>query len=58
MDPKVAAWTLLGMMYPYFYPFHSEDLSLSDEVIEQLENIFLDIAAVGLAWHLDFRECD
>jgi hypothetical protein len=30
------------MMYPYFYPVHSADVSLSAEAIEQLVNIFLD----------------
>jgi AcrR family transcriptional regulator len=41
VDPKVATWSLLGMMYPYFYPVHSADVSLSDDAIEQLVSIFL-----------------
>jgi AcrR family transcriptional regulator len=42
VDPTVAAWALLGMMYPYFYPAHSSDLLTSDEVAENLVKIFLD----------------
>jgi AcrR family transcriptional regulator len=42
LDPKVATWSLLGMMYPYFYPVHTEDIALSDETIHQLVNIFLE----------------
>lgn len=26
VDPVVATWALLGMLYPYFYPAHSADL--------------------------------
>lgn len=40
-DPKVAAWSLLGMMYPYFYPVHSNEITLSDEIIDRLIDIFL-----------------
>jgi AcrR family transcriptional regulator len=42
LDPKVAAWSLLGMMYPYFYPFHSAEVSLSPEAQDQLVQIFLE----------------
>ena len=45
MDPKLATWSLLGMMYPYFYPVHSNDINLSNEAIDQLVKIFLDGAA-------------
>jgi TetR/AcrR family transcriptional regulator, cholesterol catabolism regulator len=41
VDPTVATWALLGMMYPYFYPAHSSDLLPPMEVAEQLVNIFL-----------------
>jgi AcrR family transcriptional regulator len=41
MDPKVAAWSLLGLMYPYFYPVHSNDISLTTDAIDQLISIFL-----------------
>jgi AcrR family transcriptional regulator len=42
VDPTVAAWALLGMMYPYFYPAHSRDLLPPVEVVEHLVSIFLD----------------
>jgi AcrR family transcriptional regulator len=42
VHPTVAAWALLGMMYPYFYPAHSSDLLPPVEVAESLVNIFLD----------------
>lgn len=42
IDPTVAAWALLGMMYPYFYPAHSRDLLPPVEVVEHLVSIFLD----------------
>jgi len=40
--PEVATWTLLGMMYPYFYPAHSGNIGLSDEIIQQILSVFLD----------------
>jgi len=46
MDSKTATWALLGMMYPYFYPVHSRDISLSSETIDQLVNLFLEGMAV------------
>ncbi|OGO39201.1 MAG: hypothetical protein A2W35_16895 [Chloroflexi bacterium RBG_16_57_11] len=42
VDPTVATWALLGMMYPYFYPAHSGDLLPPAEVAERLVQIFLD----------------
>ena len=42
VDPKIATWSLLGMMYPYFYPVHSNEISLSEETIDQLVDIYLD----------------
>lgn len=42
VDPNVAAWALLGMMYPYFYPVHSSDLLTSEKAAEHLTQIFLD----------------
>jgi AcrR family transcriptional regulator len=41
LDPQVCTWALLGMMYPYFYPVHSADVSLSAESIDQLVDLFL-----------------
>lgn len=49
VDPQVATWSLLGMMYPYFYPVHSADVSLSQESIEQLVSLFLDGIAEPVA---------
>jgi AcrR family transcriptional regulator len=40
--PEVATWTLLGMMYPYFYPTQSGNIGLSDEIIQQIISVFLD----------------
>jgi AcrR family transcriptional regulator len=42
VDPHVAAWAILGMMYPYFYPAHSEELPPANQVAEDLVSIFLD----------------
>jgi AcrR family transcriptional regulator len=42
VDPNVATWTLLGMMYPYFYPAHAAELPAPNDVAEQLATIFLD----------------
>jgi len=47
VDPNVATWSLLGMMYPYFYPVHSDDLSPSEDAINTLVEIFLYGAASG-----------
>lgn len=46
VDSQVATWSLLGMMYPYFYPVHSADVSLSPDKIEQLVTLYLDGVAV------------
>jgi AcrR family transcriptional regulator len=42
VDPNVASWTLLGMMYPYFYPAHARDLPAPADVAQQIAGIFLD----------------
>jgi AcrR family transcriptional regulator len=49
VDPNVAAWALLGMMYPYFYPAHSSDLLTSEKVAEHLAQIFLEGIAQPLS---------
>jgi AcrR family transcriptional regulator len=41
IDPLVATWVLLGMMYPYFYPAHSGRGSLPPKTIAELLTIFL-----------------
>jgi AcrR family transcriptional regulator len=42
MDPSVATWALLGIMYPYFYPAHSSDLPAPADVADRLVAIYLD----------------
>ena len=41
VDSEVATWTLLGMMYPYFYPVHTGEFTITDEVIGQIVDIYL-----------------
>ncbi len=42
VDPKVATWALLGMMYPYFYPAHAGNGALSEETIRDIISIYLE----------------
>lgn len=42
MDPGVATWVLLGMMYPYFYPAQSRGMPPMTEIADQMVKIFLD----------------
>lgn len=42
LNPALATWSLLGMMYPYFFPAHATELPPPGEVIDQLVLIFLD----------------
>jgi AcrR family transcriptional regulator len=37
----IAAWTLLGMMYPYFYPAHTGNKPIPAETMQELVNIYL-----------------
>jgi AcrR family transcriptional regulator len=46
VDPDVATWSLLGMMYPYFYPAHSSNAPLPESVADVILGIFLDGLAV------------
>jgi AcrR family transcriptional regulator len=41
IDPAIATWALLGMMYPYFYPAHIESTPLSSETIRAIISIYL-----------------
>jgi AcrR family transcriptional regulator len=41
IDPGVATWALLGIMYPYFYPAHSESTPLRPETIRQIISIYM-----------------
>src|SRR5690606_34834383 len=42
LDPTVATWTLLGMMYPYFYPSSSLHHTSTSEIVDQLVTIYFD----------------
>jgi AcrR family transcriptional regulator len=42
LDARIATWTLLGMMYPYFYPAHSAEIPSLADVAEQMLTIYLD----------------
>jgi AcrR family transcriptional regulator len=42
VDPAVATWALLGMMYPYFYPAHSSEMPGVELVAGQLITIYLE----------------
>jgi AcrR family transcriptional regulator len=42
LDPGVATWALLGMMYPYFYPAHTESRPLQPETIREIISIYMD----------------
>lgn len=38
---EVATWTLLGMMYPYFYPAHTGAKSVPAETVREVVDIYL-----------------
>lgn len=38
---EVATWTLLGMMYPYFYPAHTGENPVPAETIHEIVDIYL-----------------
>jgi AcrR family transcriptional regulator len=41
LDPEIATWALLGIMYPYFYPSHTAEAPIPDETIQQILTIYL-----------------
>ena len=41
IEPAVATWTLLGIMYPYFYPARAGNGNLPDETIRQIISVYL-----------------
>ncbi len=45
MNPGLATWLLLGMMYPFFYSAHAGEMSASDEAVQLMLAIFFDGAA-------------
>lgn len=48
VDSWILTWTLLGMMYPYFYPTQSRSLHLRETTAAQLFEIFMHgVAAPG-----------
>jgi len=47
MDVHLAAWILLGMMYPFFYPAHASELGAPAAAIDLMLQVFFDGA--GLA---------
>ena len=40
VSPGVAAWAMLGMLYPYYYPVHAREIPSSDQILEQLLTIY------------------
>ncbi len=42
LNPGLATWALLGMMFPYFYPAHLSHLNLPKANIDELLTIYLD----------------
>ena len=42
VEPEVATWALLGIMYPYFYPARAGNGNLPDETIRQIITVYLD----------------
>lgn len=42
LDPGIATWTLLGMMYPYFHVTPVTGATPTESVIQQLLSIFFD----------------
>jgi AcrR family transcriptional regulator len=41
LNPEVATWALLGIMFPYFYPNHTGNLPLPDETIQEIVILFI-----------------
>jgi len=42
VDPKVATWALLGILYPYFFPSDPDEMPPAQDVIDPVVLIFLD----------------
>jgi len=41
IDPSIATWALLGIMYPYFYPAHTGNTPVRPEIILQIISIYM-----------------
>ncbi len=42
MDARQGAWILLGMMYPYFYPSHRQEMGDPQEALDLMLTIFFE----------------
>jgi AcrR family transcriptional regulator len=42
LNPSIATWTLLGMMYPYFHPAPPSQALASETLVDELLTIYLD----------------
>lgn len=42
IDTSVATWTLLGMLHPYFSGFHTLEIDLPTDTIDQMLTIYFD----------------
>ena len=49
IDPGVATWALLGILYPYFFPSQPNEVPPVQDVIEPVVRIFLDGIALPQA---------
>jgi hypothetical protein len=45
LDPTIATWVLLGMMYPFFYPGHNRVMGETEQAVQLILSIFFDGAA-------------
>ena len=42
LDPSLATWLLLGMMYPFFYPAHAGEMAAPNDATALMLSIFFD----------------
>lgn len=47
MDPALATWILLGMMYPFFYSAHAVSRSASPHIVETMLVLFFEGASAS-----------
>ncbi len=56
IDPAIATWALLGIMYPYFYPAHTGAMPVRPEIINQIISIYMNgVVQNGLLRETDKR---
>jgi hypothetical protein len=41
LNAEIATWSLLGIMYPYFYPAHSGEKPIPAGTIQEIVSIYL-----------------